>query len=311
VAAIARILCAVDLSDASAHALEHATAIARWAGAALTVLNVKQTILMPVPALPAPVEPLSNLRRPALLDCLTTFVQSASAAGVSTTALVDVGEPVSKILEHAGSLPADLLVIGTHGASGFERLVLGSVAEKILRKATCPVLTVPPRAHTAPFVPFQRILCAIDFSDWSSEALALAGSLARESKAAIEAVHVIEWPWDEPPPPDLRQLRPAEALALVEFRRYLEASATKRLETLVRTKVSGECVAESRIRHGKAYVEILRAAVERRADLIVIGVHSRGRVDMGVFGSTANHVVRGAACPVLTVKAQTRLPPQA
>jgi len=299
---IARILCPIDFSDASAHALEQAAAIARWSGGTLTVLNVEHPIFMPVPTLPPPFEGISDVRLSTVRERMTAFIQAVSMQRVKTTTMVDVGEPVPKIFEHVASLPADLVVIGTHGASGFDRLMLGSVTEKILRKARCPVLTVPPRARGTSVLPFRRILCAVDFSDWSIDALTLAGSLARESEAAIDVVHVIEWPWDEPPKPDFRELPPEQASALIEFRRYLEVSATKRLQTLIRTAVPEICPAEPRIYHGKAYVELLRAAAEYDADLIVIGVHSRGRVDMALFGSTTNQVVRRATCPVLTLR---------
>ena len=75
------------------------------------------------------------------------------------------------ILDRAASLPADLIVMGTHGAGGFQHLVLGSVTEKVLRQAACPVLTVPPRAQATSRLPFSRLLCAVDFSDVSLAAL--------------------------------------------------------------------------------------------------------------------------------------------
>jgi nucleotide-binding universal stress UspA family protein len=302
VPAITRILCPVDFSDASAHAVEQAVAIARWSGATLTALNVEQPIFMPVPALPAPVDRVSDPRISTVCDRTKAFIEPAAAAGVSTTVCVEIGDPVTKILERAASLHADLIVMGTHGASGFEHLVLGSVAEKILRKASCAVLTVPPRAHTTSVLPFRRIVCAVDFSAWSTEALGLAGALARQPNVSLDVVHVIEWPWDEPPQPDLRQLPLVQACALIELRRDLEDSATNRLQMLIAAAVPDDCVAEAHVRHGKAHVEILRVAVERHADLIVLGVHGRQAIDMALFGSTTNQVVRRARCPVLTLR---------
>ena len=299
---IARILCPIDFSDASVHAVEQAAAIARWSGATLTVLNVEHPIFMPVPTLPPPFDRIPDVRLSAVRERMTAFIRTASMDRIKTTTMVDIGEPVAKILEHVASLPADLVVIGTHGATGFEHLMLGSVTETILRKARCPVLTVPPRARTTSLLPFRRILCAVDFSEWSIEALTLAASLAGDSRAALDVVHVIEWPWDEPPQPDLRELPPAQASALMEFRRYLEVSATKRLEALIRAAVPDTCIAEPHIYHGKPYVELLLGAAEHDADLIVIGVHSHGHVDLALFGSTTNQVVRRATCPVLTLR---------
>ena len=139
--------------------------------------------------------------------------------------LFETGQPAPQILDLATSLPADMIVMGTHGASGFEHLVLGSVTEKVLRKARCPVLTVPPRAHATSALPFKQLLCAMDFSESSLAALELALSFAEESGSALTLLHVIEWPWEEPPPPVLQELPPEQATALAEFRRNLTTSA--------------------------------------------------------------------------------------
>ena len=90
-----------------------------------------------------------------------------------------------------------LIVIGTHGAGGFEHLVLGSVTEKVLRRATCPVLTVPPRARTTAKLPFKRILCPLDFSESSLAALDFAFSLAQQGDAELTILHVFEWPAED------------------------------------------------------------------------------------------------------------------
>ena len=225
----------------------------------------------------------------------------AAAVGIDVDVAVDIGQPTTEILNRAARWPADLIVMGTHGAGGFEHLVLGSVAERVLRRAACPVLTVPPRAHATSVLPFKRVLCAVDFSDPSLGALKLACSLAQESGAAVTAVHVIEWPWAEPPAPVFAELPPEQAAALAEYRRYLEVSATKRLESLI-LGAAAECASGARICHGKPYMEILRVAEEERVDLLVIGVHGRNVVDITLCGSTTNQVVRRATCPVLTLK---------
>jgi nucleotide-binding universal stress UspA family protein len=179
--------------------------------------------------------------------------------------------------------------------------VLGSVAEKVIRKAPCPVLTVPPRAHATSVLPFRRVLCAVDFSESSVEGLHYACSLARVSDAAVTVLHVIEWPWSEPPAPTFDDLPAAQAAALKEFRRYLETAATNQLKTIV-TDVSMRVGLEVVVRHGKPYVGILDLAEEVHADLIVIGLHGRNPAEMASFGSTTTQVVRRARCSVLTLK---------
>ncbi len=303
-APITRILCPVDFSEASRHAIEHATVIARWYKASITALHVYSPMFMPIPGLP-PLEsrvPESELTRVHVET--TRCLADAIASGVSVNVVVDVGQPAAQILERADAAHSDVIVMGTHGMSGFEHLLLGSVTEKVLRRATCPVLTVPPHAHATSTLPFRRLLCAVDLSDSSLRGLELACSLAKQSDAALTLLHVIEWPWHEPPPPVLAELPPDQAAALAEFRRYVEKSAIERLRAL--TPASGEdhCVIEPRLAHGKPYTEILRVATEERADLIVIGVHGRNAADVMLFGSTTNQIVRRATCPVLTLRYQ-------
>ena len=114
--------------------------------------------------------------------------------------VVEVGQAIPHILSAAAVTHADLIVLGTHGASGFEHLLLGSVTEKVLRKAPCPVLTVPPRAHNTSALPFKKILAAVDFSDSSLAALGAALSVAQEADAQLTILHVLDWPEFEPMP---------------------------------------------------------------------------------------------------------------
>jgi nucleotide-binding universal stress UspA family protein len=228
--------------------------------------------------------------------------QRAIDVGIEVDVAVDIGHPATEILDRARKFPADMIVIGTHGSGGFEHLVLGSVAEKVIRKAACPVLTVPPHARGTSVLPFRRVLCAVDFSEPSIDGLLYACSLARQSGAALTLLHVIEWPWVEPPAPPFADLPAEQAAALKEFRRYLETSATGRLESILPPDARSACSPESAIRHGKPYAEILRAAEEMSADLIVAGLHGRNVAGMALFGSTTNQVVRRARCPVLTLK---------
>lgn len=185
--------------------------------------------------------------------------------------------------------------MGTHGRSGFERLFLGSTTEKVLRKARCAVMTVPPGAPSVmprgP-VPFTRILCAVDFSDTSKVALGYAVSLARESNAAVTLAHVIETRplyYDFSPPPVF------DVMAWYE-------EARGRLRELVPDAVRASCTVKEAVREGSPYREILHLATELDVDLIVLGVSGRGAADRFFFGSTTHHVIREARCAVLTLR---------
>ena len=299
---VRRILCPVDFSDASAHAIDQAIALAGWCSARITALHVFTPVFAPIPGLPTLEQRLSDAELARVRDHVAECFETAAAARVAVDILIDVGQPARQILDRADGLSADVIVMGTHGASGFEHLVLGSVTEKVLRRARCAVLTVPPRARATSALPFTRLLCPVDFSDPSLAALQMARSLARESGSALTVLHVIEWPWREPPPPIAADLPPAQAEALAEYRRYVETSALARLEGLVLDTAAERSVLVPRLRHGKSYVEILRVAAEERVDLIVMGVHGRKGLDMTLFGSTTNQVVRQATCPVLTLR---------
>ncbi len=298
----ARILCPVDFSDASSHAVEHAIAIASWYAAGLTLLHVCLPVATGVPELPLPDNPTPAPDMQRAEAQIAVSLRAAKAAGISADVFVDVGRPAADILNRATSLPADLIVMGTHGAGGFEHLALGSTTEKVLRRATCPVLTVPPRAHATSVLPFTRLLCAVDFSDWSLEALTLAISIARESGATLTLLHVLEWPWEEPPAPAFGELPVEQASALSEYRRYAEKSAITRLRSLVPDASRDRLAVTPRITNGKAYAGILRMAGEERTDLIVLGVHGRRALDVMLLGSTTNQVIRRATCPVLTLR---------
>ncbi len=208
------------------------------------------------------------------------------------------GRAVTEILDRARSWPADLVVMGTHGRGGFERWMLGSVTEKVLRKAPCPVMTVPPPAVGLPpsgVVLFRRIVCPVDFSGASLAALAYALRLAEESCADITVLHVLEC---------LSEDEPGARIAgfdVPEYRRYLEKDARQRLHAVVPAEAHDWCRPREEVVGGRSWREILRVAEETLADLVVMGVRGRNPVDLVLFGSTTHHVFRGAKCPVMVV----------
>ena len=300
---IRRILCPIDFSDYSRRALDHAVAIARWYGSTITVLHV----FAPVPVTtfgPGVFETfaLPGADRGQLLADTNRFIESEIAPGMAIEAAIREGNPASEILDQAASMKADLLVIGSHGRSGFERLLLGSVTEKVLRKASCPVLTVPRRLSDAvPAGPvlYKRILCPVDFSDSSLRALDYAMLLAREADAQLAVLHVISHEFENVM---ADVVAPDEHTTVADFRRRREEDIRRRLKDAVPDDVATYCTVESMLTRGKSSREILRIAAEQQTDLIVMGVQGRGAADLTLFGSTTQHVVREATCPVLTLR---------
>ena len=301
---IRRILCPIDFSDHSRRALDQAIAIARWYESTVTVLHVFSPA--PVAAVGRPgglrADGLTPVDRDQLLADTKAFAETESAPGVTIEAVVREGNTATEILEQATSMQADLLVIGTHGRSGFERLLLGSVAEKVLRKASCPVLTVPkrlPDAVPAGPVLYKRILCPVDFSESSLHALKYATSMAQEADGQLTVLHVVAHEFENAA--DMASMVSDAGITIGSFVKQREEALRRRLQEAVATAPEF-CSVESLITHGKPWREVLRIAAERQSDLIVMGVQGRGAADLLFFGSTTQHVVREASCPVLTLR---------
>jgi nucleotide-binding universal stress UspA family protein len=304
---IQRILCPIDFSAFSRHAFDRALALAESHRARVTALNVVP-IALATPILPY-VEPASlgpfempSGERTRIIAAMRQFLAVDHAYdGVVSLEVTEAPDVAQEILAQAGRLPADLIVMGTHGRSGFERLMLGSVTEKVLRKARPPVLTVPratPTDALAARLPFERILCAMDFSDCAMSAFGYARALAEESGARLGVVHVIELA-----PPAYDPLV-GPAIDLPGYRQVCEIASRERLHNVIPAAVHSTLAVDEVIANGKPHHEILRVASEWAADLVVLGLHGHNVVDRMLFGSTVEPVVRRAECPVLTVRAE-------
>jgi nucleotide-binding universal stress UspA family protein len=195
-------------------------------------------------------------------------------------------------------MEADLVVLGTHGRAGLEHLFLGSVAEKLIRRLPCSVVTVSheeARTWAAPGL-ITRIVCATDFSEMSKEALRFGLALAEKHHASMTLLHVVE------NLPDPKGALTRASVDIDGLRRALEQGAIDRLvKTIEQTGETGVRI-QPRAMLGSAHKEILRIAAEERADLIVIGAQGHGLFEHMLSGSNAQHVIRHATCPVLTVR---------
>jgi nucleotide-binding universal stress UspA family protein len=303
---IEKILCPTDFSVFSARAFRHAVSLARQYGAGLKVAHVIPRMSpYPGPALyPAPIAVDPETRALAEAD-MKSFVAPAVQARVPVESEVREGEAWREIVAMAEELPADLVVMGTHGRGGFERLFLGSVAEKLLRRLPCPILTVcheEGRTWEAPGL-IRRILCATDLSASSAETVKVALSLATKNQARVTLLHVIE---ELPLTGEPAYFAEAEA-----YRQHLERKAGQDLHELAqKAEAESGVEVDEWVGSGRAYKEILRMAAEERADLIVLG-QGHGALDHFLFGSNAQHVVRQATCPVLTVRPRPLRPARA
>lgn len=285
------VLCPVDFSNVSQHALDHAAAIAHRDQARLTVLYVFANL----PAMDVPPLVLSPADRERLLVDLKRMCANVSPDVPVDLRVVEAERVHRTILGEQTALGADLLVLGTHGRSGFQHMVLGSITEKVIRKAGCSTLVVPPRAPDVPpsaAVRITRILCPIDFSDSSIKAFARARAMAHDTGASLTAIAVVDVAYE---------LRDSAMLANVDVEGIARATESETGRRLAELVGRGAQAVDAVVASGSAPAEVLERAAQDGTDLIVMGVHGRGALDLTLFGSTTHQVIRGAACPVLIV----------
>ena len=191
--AFKNILFATDFSDVSQRALLHALAMAKRFDAKLTVIHVAPPeSQVPVPMEPVPLEVDWQKQRAA--ECMRHLEEFEPLHMYPHETVLKQGNPWPEMAELIETMSIDLIVLGTHGRGMLGTLLLGSVAEQVLRHATCPVLTVGPDVLHS-LVDHQRlshVLFATDFSDGSQRALPYALSLAEENNAELTLMHVLE-----------------------------------------------------------------------------------------------------------------------
>jgi nucleotide-binding universal stress UspA family protein len=291
---IDHVICPVDLSTASAGALRHAAAWARWYQVPLRVLYVNtppqvladgsgQTIVFPAP-------PIDEVRRE-VTHFVTTYLPGEPLPVID----VQEGSADSVILEHLGRWPQALLVMGTHGRTGLKHLLLGSVTERVSHATTNPLLIVPPhdgtQRHKA--IELKRLVCAVDFRPSSLAGLRYALSLARQGRQQLDLVTVVDAP------------RMGDDGSLEEAREQ-RASMRDAFRAHVPDDVHQWCVVHEEVLRGAPPDALLAYAGDVAADLIVMGTGDHGWFHTLWLGSTTARVARSAACPVLIVPAPRR-----
>ena len=267
------ILCPVDFGELSAHALRHANLLA-GCGQARVIAVYANWFEAPAYFTAGRLDELRRQFQEALGEAersLKDFVDSTlGESGANVERRVVEALPANGIRELAASTGADLIVMGTHGRSGFNRWTLGSVAERVLREIPVPLLTV----RAAPRGPVQRIVSPIDGTDASRDAFRLAARLGACFNAEITAVYVHE-SGAAPSVPDLCSWISDEARERCSIREFA--------------------------RHGDPAEEIVALASEEAFDLLVIGAPHKRFFEGLVMGTTTLRAVRHAPCPVLTV----------
>ncbi len=287
------ILCPIDFSEFSARAYRHALSLAEHYRAKLVVLHVIELWRYPSAGFAATVERYDDFCQ-SLCEKgkkqLQEFLKDNTHDEIQPELAVH-SEPdaPNAILSFAQALKADVIVMGTHGRRGYDRLMLGSVTDRVMRRAPCPVLAVclpPPDSLAAGKPPghvhhLNRVLFCTDFSENSARALENAMSVTAEYDAELTLLHVLE----EVPSP----AKTEEAIA----------ATTEQLNELIPPDRRQALKIKTVVRTGKPYAQIIQLAREAQIDLVVMGVRGRGALDLAVFGSTTYRVMQLGPCPVL------------
>lgn len=281
-----RILWATDFSPCSEAALEYALGIAHHYGSHLYLAHVVRPESFQS-LVPEAVNAMLDDARRGAEDQMARLLVTGRLRGVSHQVLIGVGMlwPVlSKILqEHE----IDMIVAGTHGRTGFRKLLLGSVAQEIFRLAPCPALTVGPhvRGQMGEGIDVRRILYATNFSPASEISARYALSLAQENHAELFFLHAVE---------EGDSLSPGRRIEVAD-------SVGRQLRELLPVQGQPQRAPELVVEFGSPDETILKAAEKYRADLIVLGIRRPSHLFGHPASDTAYKVVCGAGCPVLTV----------
>jgi nucleotide-binding universal stress UspA family protein len=289
------ILCPIDFSEFSRRAYRHALSLAEHYGAKLVALHVVELWKFPYADYAVTdggdYATLRQSFHKGGKAQLEEFVNKHPHHGIKPELAICEGRAPDSILSFAQMQKIDVIVMGTHGRRGFDRLMLGSATDRVMREACCPVLAVCKPTHDSMAADagehrvhhLSRILVCTDFSENSERALDYALSVTEEYDADLTVLHIVDGVQN--------RVGKDEVLATVTEKLDKLIPAEKRKTLRIRTAVG----------IGKPYQRIIEYAQETSADLITMGVRGAGALDRAVFGSTTYRVIQLGPCPVLAV----------
>jgi len=298
---IKTILVPVDFSEPSKTAVNYGLSLALQFNARLVLTHIVHAASPIIYNFPTQSYAFETAQSKFATETLPTLVPAEFRERVNLQTIVKVGEVRSELLQIVSDEQVDLVVMGTHGKNAFERVLLGSLTERMLRQIPVPILTVshldPARElHVAGPVPLNHILYATDLSDNADVALKFSIELARGTGARLSVLHVLQTIdtiyWG------------AEGGYLGEEMQTLRDDALQCLHSSIpeRGQCKGVQVTPIMV-DGDPYREILRVADEEKVDLVVMNMHGKGFVERTLLGSTAEKVIRSAHVPVLSIPA--------
>jgi len=280
------ILCPIDFSEFSVKAYDYAQSLAWHYKSELLVQRVRYSF--PAFYIDASYKEIRRKLRTDALQKLRESAKRLTRTKVQPQCVVHEGCRLSesslysdRILSFAKAQAVNLIVMGTHGLGGVDRLMLGSVTEKVLRKARCPVLVVRKPAHDfvspgekADPINIKKIVLCMDFSKHAQRALNHALSIAKQYDAELTLLHVLEHP---PGSADIQSTT---------------AKATEQLRESVPPRALKPSLVKFLVRIGKPYQQIIDVAMEAQTDLVIMGVRGRSSLNSALFGSTTYRVIQ-------------------
>jgi nucleotide-binding universal stress UspA family protein len=294
-----RILYPTDFSKCAGHALPHTLHLAETYGAEVHLLHAL-VLHEADPSnishrLPDMEELYRVLEEHAETQMRSAIKEHGRASFSIKSAQVRAISAAGAILDYASENEIDLVVMGTHGRRGLRRLLLGSVAEEVVRLAPCPVLTVPEREDGTSAGRVERIVVPVDFSEHARLAVSYAIHLADAYGAELHLFHVV----DEVIYPDFYPPVLPSGGSITE---ELRDQSLERMRSLLSGFEAAEAKAAVHVRAGRAAPEIADFAERQAADLVVIASHGLTGISHVLLGSVTEQLIRRAPCPVFTIK---------
>lgn len=277
--ASSKILCAVDMGESTKSVLQWANLFAIQQDRRLAV-EILHALWIDVPLYFTSsqiTELASHIRneKATVESALHKIARTSLSPEVDFRINIVEGDAISAIDTRLGQDPVELIAMGTHGRSGANRLLLGSVAEHVLRIAQPPVLVIPPGIRTSD-IGIRRILCPVNFTERSRLTLDSCSHLAQRFKAELSILHVVE----------------GEA----------DIGLTKsKLCSWISDDVRSRCEVSEVVRKGSAAEQVIRTAVETAADLILLRAEHRPFLEFTTIGTTTERVIRHSPCAAYVI----------
>lgn len=277
-----------DGSDGAESALEHVLDLAAAHGARVHVLNVVDTAYDRFVHMDGRFLELLEEEGERVVDDAASRAQDR---GVAVQTAIAKGEPYKEIVDYANSHAVDLVVMPTHGRTGLGRFLLGSVTERVVRRADVPVLTLPPAEESRIHYPYRNVLAPVDGSSCGEYALGKGIDLAVAEEAELHALSVVD---TAALGTDIRSEMQIDSL---------EDRAERIVDGAAEAAADAGIDATTAVQLGSSIPETIRSYVDDHGiDVVVVGTHGRTGFDRYVLGSVTEQLVRTCPVPVLTMR---------